>query len=301
MKINKNKNNGNVILVAMITLVVMSIITFVIWLSNSNNPQTPAGYVGYLTKEPFFGSARFYGLQTGPTSSGLTWRLYVKNVSITPYNYDETFDANQGTGVLSKDNLNVSFAVHLIWKVRADFVKNFFEKYSTLGKGERAEDLVRVAYNNYLKEPLRTFARDEVQQLDGLDIKANIDLVGKNIQTKMLQLTKDTPFEVDGVVIGNIQYPAQIANAVADKLAATQELQQRTTRNLIAEMDAKRRFIDAEGIAKAMDIVQQKLTPMYLQHEAIEAQKAMVGSPNHTTIYIPVGNNGVPLVQTINK
>ncbi|OGJ58266.1 hypothetical protein A3H22_03080 [Candidatus Peribacteria bacterium RIFCSPLOWO2_12_FULL_55_15] len=47
-----------------------------------------------------------------------------------------------------------------------------------------------------------------------------------------------------------------------------------------------------------MEIVQQKLTPLYLQHEAIEAQRAMVGSTNHTTVYIPVGNMGVPLVGT---
>jgi hypothetical protein len=45
-----------------------------------------------------------------------------------------------------------------------------------------------------------------------------------------------------------------------------------------------------------MQIVQVKLTSQYLQHEAIEAQKAMVNSPNHTTIYIPVGSMGVPLI-----
>ena len=31
------------------------------------------------------------------------------------------------------------------------------------------------------------------------------------------------------------------------------------------------------------------------QHEAIETQKAMVGSPNHTVVYIPVGAMGVPV------
>ena len=37
---------------------------------------------------------------------------------------------------------------------------------------------------------------------------------------------------------------------------------------------------------------------MYIQHEAIEAQKLMVNSPNHTTVYIPVGPMGVPLTGT---
>ena len=35
-----------------------------------------------------------------------------------------------------------------------------------------------------------------------------------------------------------------------------------------------------------------------VQHEAIEAQKAMVGSPNHTVVYIPVGAMGVPVTGT---
>jgi hypothetical protein len=37
---------------------------------------------------------------------------------------------------------------------------------------------------------------------------------------------------------------------------------------------------------------------MYIQHEAIEAQKLMVNSPNHTVVYIPVGPMGVPLTGT---
>ena len=48
-----------------------------------------------------------------------------------------------------------------------------------------------------------------------------------------------------------------------------------------------------------MEIINQRLNAQYLQHEAIEAQKAMVGSPNHTTIYVPVGPMGVPLVGTV--
>ena len=48
-----------------------------------------------------------------------------------------------------------------------------------------------------------------------------------------------------------------------------------------------------------MDVINQRLTPLYLQYEAIKAQQAMVGSPNHTTIYLPVGPMGVPLVGTL--
>ncbi len=67
----------------------------------------------------------------------------------------------------------------------------------------------------------------------------------------------------------------------------------------IEEKERQKRVIQARGIAEAMEIVKQQLTNQYLQHEAIEAQKAMVNSPNNTVVYIPVGNMGVPLVGTI--
>ena len=47
-----------------------------------------------------------------------------------------------------------------------------------------------------------------------------------------------------------------------------------------------------------MQIIRGQLSAMYIQHEAIEAQKLMVNSPNHTTVYIPVGPMGVPLTGT---
>lgn len=49
----------------------------------------------------------------------------------------------------------------------------------------------------------------------------------------------------------------------------------------------------------AQKIINATLTEAYLQHEAIQAQLEMADSPNHTTVYIPVGTNGVPLVQDL--
>ena len=150
-----------------------------------------------------------------------------------------------------------------------------------------------------MKEPLRTYARDEVQRRNGFDLKTNIVPISEAIFARVQALTKDTPFEVGSVVVGNIQYPDSVTNAVSAKLEATQVLERKQTEIEIEKADAKKRIAQAEGIAKAMEIVQAKLTPLYIQHEAIDAQKAMVNSPNHSTIYIPVGPMGVPIVRTL--
>ena len=66
----------------------------------------------------------------------------------------------------------------------------------------------------------------------------------------------------------------------------------------IAQRDAEIRIEEAKGIAQAQKIINATLTPNYLQHEAIQAQRTMANAPNHTTVYIPVGTNGLPLVHT---
>lgn len=256
------------------------------------NPSTPAGYVGYVTKHPYTMPARFYALQTGPTSTGLGWMLEVSNISVTPNTSTEQFVGP--TAVLAKDNLHIEFQAHLLWKVEPQNVKNFVEKY-----GETGENPLNNAYVNFIKEPFRTYTRDEVQKYDGLDIKDNIDTIGSAVQDRILALTKGTPFTIISVVIGNIQYPDTVAQSVANKLAATQVLEQTTIEIQTAKAKAQIREADAEGVAKAMDTINQKLTPLYVQYEAIQAQQKMVDSPNHTEIYIPVGPMGVPIVGTL--
>jgi regulator of protease activity HflC (stomatin/prohibitin superfamily) len=278
--------------------VAVAVIGAVIFFLGSRNPVTPAGYVGYLTRGAILGHERFIGLQTGPTSSGRGWLLHVVNISVTPYTYDEEFSGTDT--VLSSDSLKIAFRVHLVWRVRPDRVEQFVENFSTLGPNDTPDRIVEVAYRNFLREPLRTYARDEVQKYKGLEIKDNIAHIGDTLTARVLKLTNDTPFEVRSVVVGNIQYPPEIVDAVSKKLAATQELERKNTEIEIAKREKEKRIIEAEGIAQATQIISQRLTGAYLQYEAIKAQQATVNSPNHTTIYIPVGPMGVPIVGNLN-
>jgi regulator of protease activity HflC (stomatin/prohibitin superfamily) len=263
-------------------------------LTGCSNPATPAGYVGYLTRGAVVGKTSYVGLQTGPTSYGLGWMMNVYNVSVTPFSYTEDF-TGEGA-VLTHDKLTVGFRAHTIFRVRSDRVKEFMEQYTTLAD---AKDQVQFAFANFLKEPLRTEIRVSVAQVDAFALNENIGKINKEITDWAQARTNDTPFEVLSVVVGNMQFPPVVTQAVTAKLAAAQELETRSTQVAIARKDAEKRIVEAEGIAKATQIIQQRLTPLYIQHEAIEAQKLMVNSQNHTTIYIPVGPMGVPIVNTV--
>ena len=248
------------------------------------NPATPPGYVGYVTRGALLGHTHFYGLQTGPTSSGLGWLLDVINVSVTPYTYTEEFTGE--SSVLSADSLKIAFRVHLVWRVIPDRVKEFIERYSTLQLTDSSDRIVEVAYANFIREPLRTYARDEVQKYKGLEIKDNITTIGEGITKRMKALTENTPFEIRSVVVGNIQYPPEVADAVSKKLAAVQELERKATEIQITEREKEKRIIEAEGIAQATEIISQRLvTGAMLRIIAQGAAKTTARTPRRRAVW----------------
>jgi regulator of protease activity HflC (stomatin/prohibitin superfamily) len=279
---------------------VLGAIALVGWSLGSSNPFTPAGYVGYLTKGAVMGHSRFYGIQRGPTSPGRTWLLDVTNVSITPYTYTDDFSHDDA--VLSRDNLKVAFQIHTVWHVDETKVPLFMDRFSTTVGREALEKspdaIVTTAYGNFIREPLRTFARDEVQRRNGLEVKDALIAIGDGVLARIQRYAAGSPFVINSVVVGNVQYPEEVASAVSRKLAATQELQRKDTEIEIERKERTKREVQAQGIANAMEIIRGQLSAMYIQHEAIEAQKLMVNSPNHTVVYIPAGPMGVPLTGT---
>ena len=55
----------------------------------------------------------------------------------------------------------------------------FMDRFSTtVGRAALEKDpdaIVKIAYGNFVREPLRTFARDEVQRRNGLEVKDALD------------------------------------------------------------------------------------------------------------------------------
>lgn len=258
------------------------------------NKQTPAGYVGYVTQGSIFGRTTYVGLQQGPTSTGLTFLVNVQNVSVTPFTFDEVFEGN--SAIIAKDKLKMSAGVHFIFQVNPERVKDFVEKYTTLLDEQSDTQVIKVAYSNFIQEPLRTSARNRLEAFNGLEISDHINEIGASITEDMRALLSDTPFKLIAVKMGNVQPPENVGKAVSDKVAASQDLQRKDTEILIADKEAERREKEAIGIAKDMAAINGQLTSTYLQYEAIKSQLANINGPNHTTIYIPVGPMGVPIV-----
>ncbi len=247
------------------------------------NPHSPAGHEGYVFEEPrVFGEGGFRGAVRGPGNYGISaWRNRIVNVDVRPTTYTEEFS------ILVKDDLNVAFHVHAVMKVEQGQVRTVVEDF---GAGHW--------YPRFIKEPFRTIVRQSVQEYASRELKAKRDSIAETIEGELNGYLENTPFEVLRLAVGNIDYPSVVAQAVEKKLAAKQLLEEKATQREIAQRDAEIRIEEAKGIAEAQKIINATLTPNYLQHEAIQAQRTMANAPNHTTVYIPVGPNGLPLVHT---
>ena len=287
-----------------ITSGIISVLWFVIWLSFSNNIQTPAGYVGYITQGSAFGQSKYVGLQTGPTSSGKSWLYHGNNISITPYTEDELWKTG-GDIILAQDKLPLLVDAHIIWRIKSDEnnVKVFMEQYGGLSKidSDKEDQVEKEAYRNYIRSPFRNIVRDELSKYPGLEVNEHLQDASKDILKACKEKFDNTPFEVISTVIGNCAPPEAVTQEIARKVAATQELKRKEIELDIAKKKediqraegraaAAMELETAKGKSAAIEEIKKQLSPEYLTYEAIR------GFNGAQRIYIPTGNGGIPLV-----
>ena len=266
-----------------VSTILVPLLCLISLLTACTNPHTPAGNEGFVFEDPrIFGKGGFRGVIKGPGNYGVSlWRNRVLNIDMRPNTFNEDLK------ILAKDDLNITFHFHAVLSMKENSVKEVVQKYG-------AENW----YIRFMQEPFRTFIRDSVQHYTSRDIKTKRDIISNEVREQLLRHVKDTPFQLVSLVVGNVDYPAIVATAVEKKLAAQQLLEEKAVQKQIAQKDAEIKIEEAKGIAEAQKIINTTLTKNYLQHEAIKAQEKMAGSPNHTTVYIPVGSNGIPIVYT---
>jgi hypothetical protein len=75
-----------------------------------------------------------------------------------------------------------------------------------------------------------------------------------------------------------------------------QRIQQTEQLVELEKQNAQIRIEEAHGIAESQRIIDESLTPYYLQYLAIQAQMEMSRQPNHSSIFLPISEGGLPFV-----
>jgi hypothetical protein len=76
-----------------------------------------------------------------------------------------------------------------------------------------------------------------------LEVKDALIPIGESVLARIRAYAAESPFVVSSVVVGNVQYPTEVADAVSRNLAATQELQRKDTEVDIERKERTRREV----------------------------------------------------------
>lgn len=253
------------------------------------NATTPEGHEGYIYHLPmFFGQADYVTSQTGPTSTGLVWRQYAYNVDMRPKNYSEEFH------ILSRDNLNVGFQAHARISLADGSVRAVVEEFGGDEDGVvgREGEVIPSWYTRNVQQPYRAAVRDIVHQYDAYDIQAQTPEIGRRILERLRESYADGPVVFESMSIGNLTYPPAINEEIQRKLAAEQDLERMERERQIAQQEAEIAVTRARGRANAQRIVNETLTPLYVQHEMLEGFTRLSRSERVTIIAAPSGDEG---------
>ena len=249
------------------------------------NPETPAGHEGYVFYTPLiFGKQEFRRALTGPSSTGVSWRLFVVNIDMRARTYIEDFK------LLTSDNLSVAFQVSTRLKLAPGSVQDIVENWG----GEKW-------YDWNVKEPLRSGVRREVMSVSATDIQVKTEKVGQRIMEKLLERYKDTPVLILSVDIGHIEFPQQVTDAIQSKISVQQELERQDYVLAKAKKEAAIGVLQALKVAKKQRIISSTLDPIYVQRRAVEVYKSLAQSTNKTIIMLPSTDDGTAMPMVLTK
>ncbi|PYQ27339.1 MAG: hypothetical protein DMF56_20525 [Acidobacteria bacterium] len=102
--------------------------------------------------------------------------------------------------------------------------------------------------------------------------------------------------EVEDVVIKQITLPAELSQAIHDKLRQQQMVELQQYRVEEAKREAERKAVEAEGIRKFQKIVSANLDERYLRLRGIEATLELAKSNNTKVVLIGRNADGLPIL-----
>ena len=143
--------------------------------------------------------------------------------------------------------------------------KNASEIYRTIGK--KYEDTVIVAQtNNTVKSVLAKYAATE--------LVSSRSEVAAAIEKELESVLSKYDIEVVDTAIENLAFSEEFNNSIEQKVIAEQNLERAKTEqeklNLEVEQEAKRKIAEAEGIAKANEILTESISDDILQKNMID-------------------------------
>ena len=173
----------------------------------------------------------------------------------------------------SKEGLNVKSTISILYHIRkenaADIVENIGTNYEEVVIKSVFRSASADVCSRFFAKDMHTVKRAEIED---------------EIRARMQDLLSERGFDIEAVLLKNIQLPPGLYMAVENKLEAEQEAQRMEFVLQRERMEAQRRKVEAEGIRDAQMILQEGINPQIIQWQSIEAFKALANSPGSRVI-----------------
>ena len=169
-------------------------------------------------------------------------------------------------------------------------------------KEEKASDIYKEVDLNYdekiIRPTIRTSIRDIIAQYEAKDIYSEKrEEAAQRIQDSLNEALDVRGIIVEKVLLRNVALPANLANAIQEKLQAEQEAEKYDFILDREKKEKERKIIEAEGQRDSQQIINQSLTQNYLYYLYIKDLKDRQG-----TIYVPTSpSTGMPLFRELGK
>lgn len=252
----------------------------------ANSIQIDVGDVGYIFYKPIFATwlqSGYSGIVKGPGNwSWSPFHYEAIVIDVRPRTYDEPFQ------ILARDQLNISFEVHAIMRPKVDEIKTVVEDFGGV-----------EWYKRVVQAPLRTFVQKTVETYSSHDANDNRSKIESSVAEYLREYLADKPFVLDSLTVGNIQFPASVTRAVELKVANQQLLEKKKTDMEIARQEAEIRVIEADGIRRSQEIINKTLSPIYVQHELVQALRDIGSKSGNIIYFVPTDENGLPRVNQV--
>jgi regulator of protease activity HflC (stomatin/prohibitin superfamily) len=210
---------------------------------------------------------------------------------------ETTMDIKDGNHLqaLTSDKLAVKIDATIWWKIVREDVKMIRREISP-DQDDIADMITFPALRSAVRDASVYYTFEDITS-----VKGRTELTAK-IDELLIKLTHNKGVLIDTVMIRNVvPEDKRVTEAIGRKLEQQQQLQAKEYELKKAEMDARIRIQNANGIAEAQHIIDQTLTPEYLQFEAIQMMKEVAHSPNSTFVFVPTSGNqlGMPMVYSL--
>ncbi|MBM4436574.1 MAG: prohibitin family protein [Actinobacteria bacterium] len=218
-----------------------------------------------------------------PWTQLITLSVRTQQITMSSNAEDSSGTSEQTVRTLTKEGLTVGVDITTLF--RLDFARAP-EVFRTIGKDYRAV-IVLPAIRNAIRDVVAQFTAEALYTTERQGVALGVlEALRRSLAPRGVV--------VEEVLLRDVSLPEVISQAIEAKLGAEQSIQEKQFRVEEAKREAQRKIEEAEGQKRAQELVNQTLTPAYLQYLYIAN---LANQKQGNVIYVPTNpQSGLPVI-----